>query len=144
MTHGRPFKIYRIICTINGKALVIGSDLPHHHRTPPLWYSRGQWTVPGVFWRTEAGIKKHLLQFCHDWKTVRVDGYEHYWTDDNGTIRSHWIHAYWYQERITETPDYTRLDHLCVEETTVNDHSVAEVNAKDFIGLQVAPEAIEA
>src|SRR5690242_4315447 len=71
----RPFTIYRIICTITGKALVSGSDNPHSHRCPPgfpnqsgQWYERGQWGRSSAqFWRTKDGVKKHLMNLCHDW-----------------------------------------------------------------------------
>ena len=125
MTHGRPFKIYRIICTISGKALISGSDHPHNHREPPVWHNRGLWGYrAGVFWRTESAVKNHLHQLCHDWER----GFGPDWPSD---IYDSWL------EHISEKPDWTRLDHLLIEETIVSQYNVSEINAKEFMGVMV-------
>lgn len=123
MSAGKPFKIYRVICTITGRALVSGSELPNNEGP---WYERGQWTQTGVFWKTEATIKRHIWKLCHDWRMSFAGG------------------AAWYfdgYKRVSEDPDWSRLDHLRVETTTVTDHTTSEVGAKDFMGIQ-EPEVV--
>lgn len=117
--HGRPFIINRIICTINGKALISGSDWPHRHLSPPVWYNRGMWGIrSGSFWKTDYTIKNHLHKLCHDWRTCSDDEYRHWW-----------------HERISTEPDWSRLEHLMIEQTVVSQHSISEIDARDFMGL---------
>lgn len=128
----RPFTIYRIICTITGKPFCSGSNRPHHNLTPAhgcrtksgQWYDRGQWGGGGVFFRTPEGVKKNLLRLCFDW---RVEYVKYYWNSSQ---------TYFYYVKISDVPDYSRLLHLRVEQTVVNDYDVSEIGAADFMGLR--------
>lgn len=117
---GRPFKIYRIICTLTGKALIAGSDSgPWHRDKSRAWHERGLWGSRGCFWKTEATIKKHLLNLCDDW-----------WLAD---VRSSSV---WCEHRrTTKNPDLSRLEHLKIEVTTITDYSISEIPARDFLGV---------
>lgn len=135
MTHGRPFKIYRIIRKVDGKALVSGSDLPHRHRPGGQWYKRGEWGSSGAFWKTENGIKRHLHQLCHDWKRK--------WGPNYGEPTGRYYHDGTPETNFDDTwiegcggPYWGRLSGLCVEVTTVNDYAVDEIDAGDFMGIQ--------
>lgn len=122
--YGRPFKIYSIICLINGKRLISGSDLPHNHLKEPVWYNRGFWgTTYGSLWRTEPAIKKHLRNLCHDWE--RRWDHSFYPTMED----------YTWTVTVSPAPDWERLETLLVEETTVTQYRVSEIQAKDFMGV---------
>lgn len=130
----QAFKLYRIICTITDKALVSGSDCPHHHlakvgghgRYKGAWYERGSWSsTGGAFWKTEWTVKKHLQNLCHDWTTKhspekypRYLGETHYW-----------------REVIPGPPDWSRLNDLSVEELLITKYSTVRLAASDFMGI---------
>src|SRR6185312_6328707 len=68
----KPFKIYRIINALTDKALVSGSDHALWGGQRPgrvlQWHERGTWALSGgSFWKTEASVRKHLQNLCHDW-----------------------------------------------------------------------------
>lgn len=117
----QSFKLYRIICTINDRALVYGSDWPHGHLRSGQWYDRGQWSLTsGSFWKTEAGVRNHLQNLCHDWRNRR--------SPDPDDYRS-WM------ERTSTAADWTRLDHLRVEQILVTKYSTVQIPAHDFMGI---------
>lgn len=132
MNAGKPFSIYRIICTITDAALVSGSDWPNYQRqyhNKKTWYHRGSWTRTGSFWRTEHTIKRHLWALSHDWETMIERRFY-------GKDLEHDYVVTWH-ERITDKPDWTRLDHLIVEETVVQAHTVSEHSGRDFMGIRL-------
>lgn len=123
-----PFKMYRIICTITDRALVSGSDHPNWGRngSPPQWYMRGSWAKStGAFWKGEWTVKQHLQNLCHDWRSMhrpmsrpRYPGELYHW-----------------REPIPGFVDWSRLEHLRVDQFLVTDYSVTKWAASDFIGM---------
>lgn len=136
MTHGRPFRIHRIIRTVDGRALVSGSDLPHRHRRGGQWYHRGDWGNSGAFWKTESAVKNHLRNFCYDWKRMFGPDYARptgrYYRDGSAEhdFSDTWMEA-------EGGPYWGRLAGLRVEVTVINDHSVDEIDAAEFMGVEV-------
>jgi|SRR6185312_9634399 len=126
------FKIYRIICTITDKALVYGSDYPNsraaysYGRGDPVWFERGSWSDKGgTFWKTDGAVKKHLQNLCHDWVSKHAPvQYPRYVGELN----------FW-REMIPGTLDWSRLEHLTVEELLVTNYSMTRLNASNFMGI---------
>ena len=116
------FKMYRIVCVLTDKALVSGSDLPHEHltwrRQPPQWHDRGWWSrTGGTFWKGEDTVRRHLQNLCRDWDRV--------WSPNRAIT--------WTQP--ISGPDWTRLQHLRVEQFYVTDYSITKIAASDFMGI---------
>lgn len=127
------FKLYRIVCTLTGKALVSGSDEPvwcggrHPSGRPLAWHNRGSWSQHGAFWKTENAVRKHLRNLCHDWaRRSAPSRYPRYEGE-----RVHW------REPITLAPDWSRLKHLRVEQIYVTSHTTTAFDAADFMGIAV-------
>ncbi len=126
------FKLYRIICTINGKALISGSDnqtrSSDFRRLRPVlgpWYDRGFWSDTGAFWKREPTVRRHLQQLCHDWvnksapaRYPRYEGQRDYWV-----------------ERLPGPADWSRLQYLRVEQIYVTKHTTTTLDASDFMGI---------
>jgi hypothetical protein len=134
----KPMKMYRIICTVTGKALVSGSNMPNSRPAyaygagEPIWFERGYWSESGgAFWKTEQTVKRHLQYLCHDWMTksapMRYPRYE-------GQM-DHW------QEVIRGSRDWSRLEHLKVETLLITNYSTIQVSASDFMGIPVGQPA---
>lgn len=122
----QAFKMYRIICTINDRALVSGSDCPHHHLgsqwRKPEWFMRGIWAKSsGAFWRGEDTVRKHLQNLCHDWN---VENYGPGYRDYRRVM-------------IANSLDWSRLQHLRVEQIYVTDYTTTQLSAADFMGIPV-------
>lgn len=121
------FKMYRIICTITDKALVSGSDCPHHHlgsqwRTPQ-WYMRGTWSKSsGAFWRGQDTVRKHIQNLCHD--------FDRQW-GPSGHHNDTWLAP------IPNSLDWSRLKDLRVEQIYITDYSTTQILASDFMGVAV-------
>ncbi|MCX7320408.1 MAG: hypothetical protein NT113_13275 [Hyphomicrobiales bacterium] len=134
------FKMYRIICTITGKALVSGSNHPNCRpayafgRGPEYWYERGSWTHRGgMFWKTEGTVRGHIQNLCHDWKCVstvpiypRYPGERHY-----------------HFQVVRDSLDWTRLEHLSVEQLHVTEYSTVRLAASDFMGVNANAEPVQ-
>lgn len=133
------FRIYRIICLANDKAFVNGSNHPNWGHLPQwgrypagqtswMWWDRGSWARSGgTFYKTTQGIRGHLHNFCHDWRTMS-EPVDIRWRRYEGECR------YWY-EPIPGAPDWSRLTMLSVEETHVTEYSTTKVSARDFMGI---------
>lgn len=131
----KPFKIYRIVCLINDKSLIGGTDQPTEERYRywygrkiPIgkrkWYERGVWSLrSGAFWKTEAAVKLHLQNLCHDWRYKKIGE-----KDACGFQRT--IVA-----PIKGSLDWTRLQHFAVDKFIVTNYSTERISAPDFIGL---------
>jgi len=128
---GRAFKIYRIVCTLTGKALISGSDHPvwyggrHPSGRPLAWHQRGSWSDVGAFWKTENSVRRHLLNLCHDWinqsapsRYPRYENQRDYWTSP-----------------VPGPADLTRLQFLRVEQIYVTSHTTTTLSASDFMGI---------
>lgn len=127
----KPFKIYRIICTLTDKALVTGSNNApwfggrHPSGRPLRWHERGSWSQGGAFWKTENSVRRHLQNLCHDWvqksaltQYQRYEGERHYWT-----------------EAAPGPADWSRLQFLRVEQIYVSNYATTSLLAADFMGI---------
>src|ERR1700761_2725845 len=120
----KPFKIYRIICTLTDKALVTGSDhaVWAGRSRPMSWHERGTWSSGGAFWKSEGSIRRHLQNLCHDWvnrrtpaRFPRYEGQCDYWT-----------------QVVPGSADWSRLALLRVEQIYVSNHQTTTLFASDF------------
>jgi hypothetical protein len=134
----QSFKLYRIVCTLNGKALISNSDAatrPMGH--PPYsrlgWHDRGFWSDTGAFWKREASVRRHLQNLCHDW--VRKSAPSRY----QDPRFKHVQHDHW-TEVVPGPADWSRLQHLRVEQIYVTSHTTTTLSASDFMGIP-APTA---
>jgi hypothetical protein len=124
------FKLYRIVCAANGKALVSGSDCQTRVMDYPSlrllpWYDRGCWSDSGAFWKREATVRRHLQNLCHDWinksapaRYPRYPNQRVYWT-----------------EALPGPADWSRLALLRVEQIYVTKHTTTTLSASDFMGI---------
>lgn len=133
MTHS--FKIYRIVCTLSGKALISGSNNApwfgglHPSGRQLRWDKRGSWSAVGAFWKTENSVRKHLRNLCYDWKNCSaLSRYPRY----EGQ-REHWTEA-------CAGPDWSRLQHLRVEQVYVTNHTTTTLLASDFMGIPASAD----
>lgn len=120
------FKLYRIIRTIDGKALVYGSDCPHGHRGD--WYDRGHWSdTTGTFWKTEGTVKKHLQNLCHDWGNFsKPVPWRERWPGEE---------MHWRAVLPGTVVQWVRLNFLSVERILVTKYTTASFAASDFMGI---------
>lgn len=121
------FRIYQIVCIITDQALVYGSDCPHDHRgqfgRAGEWYMRGHWSdTGGCFWKTENTVRKHLQNLCHDWTS-------HY---ENFPRYRHW------RQVVPNSLDWSRLEHLRVQQILVTNHSSVTISGADFMGINAS------
>ncbi len=133
----RPFKIYRIICTLTDKGLVSGSDWPtrshgyHPNLHPGKWHERGSWSATGgTFWKTEAAVRRHLQNLCHDWATRSRPSYYPRWPNER---------VYWHEvisgPPCWGQPDWSRLQFLRVEQIYITNYATTSLLASDFMGI---------
>ena|SRR6185437_13166537 len=121
--------MYRIVCTITDKALVSGSDLPHDHRGAPgraaEWHDRGWWSKSsGTFWKGEDSVRRHIRNLCCDWQRRWAPALYPRWANEYQT----WTEA-------ATAPDWSRLQHLRVEQFFVTDYTITKLSAADFMGM---------
>jgi hypothetical protein len=127
----KPFRIYRIICTLTDKALVGGSDHatwagPWNRPDQHAWHERGTWSASGgAFWKGEQAVRRHLQNLCHDWvnrnapsRWPRYEGQRDYWT-----------------EVVPGSADWSRLAHLRVEQIYISNYATTTLLASDFMGI---------
>lgn len=144
----KPITLHRIICTITGKALVAGSNFPHHHlsldqfsdRYNGLWFERGQWTERGgCFWKNEEPVRAHLQNLCHDWR-IKASAFR----PRASATALHW--GLWPASRYTEvipgSLDWSRLNFLMVELIHVVSRTSKTVIGSDFMGIEAKSGAI--
>ncbi len=135
----RPFKIYRITCTLTDKSLVSGSSNAvwfggqHPSGLPLQWHQRGSWSsTGGAFWKTESTVRRHLQNLCHDWvlrtalaRWPRYEGQREYWT-----------------EPLPGPADWTRLRVLRVEQIYISNYATTLLPAMDFMGIPEPADAV--
>jgi hypothetical protein len=135
----QAFKLYRIVCTITDKALVSGSDCGNsrpayaYGRGPSFWYERGHWSAKdGMFWKTETTVRKHLQNLCHDW--------ERKFGPTWGTCVGNSYNDTWMQV-VPNSLDWSRLQHLVVEQFHITEYSTIKLAGADFMGINISAAA---
>lgn len=125
----KPFKMYRIICTLSDKALVTGSNNGPwggwHHRARE-WHERGTWSASGgAFWKSEGAVRKHLQNLCHDWINRHAPArYPRYSGEST-----------WWTEVVPGSADWSRLAVLRVEQIYISNYATTTLLASDFMGI---------
>jgi hypothetical protein len=127
---GQAFKIYRIVCTLTGKAFVSGSAnacWANHPSRAPHWHERGSWSHTGAFFKTENTIRRHLLNLCFNWSNR--SNWDAYKAGREKYFRT------WTVRPTAVPPDYSRLQYLRVEQIYVSDYATTTLLASDFMGI---------